>query len=302
MTNFYLTENTSILTTSGMKLLKDLSEDDKIVVLDKNNNFVESSRYNLNIKKDKDINFYEDSLYSQLKYSGDLNILSNSNILIESENIPCTTFNIDDVWYKAPKDLVITLSIIISSYFKETGDGLVEIDNKSKKVLFQYFSIINKKYGIYFPYNFTTKSYEFTTNLFKSTEELTKILLDNKYLFNNIITTINKLQSKNYKYVAFFIKEYQFATLFQSLLSLSNYNSKLVYDSIKDKFRITFVKSELADFAHRNNIRPLLYSKEKTLINITLEDTSGYIIVSQNNYKNTTSSLVKVDSIYYTAN
>lgn len=300
--NIYLPDGTCILTSSGLKPIEELTNEDSLLVIDTNNDVVESSHFIIDTIKEKTSSLFIDNDYSQLEYIGNLVLTSCADILepIQTDNMTVSSFYIDKKWYDLPKDATMYLSLLISTCFNRTDyNTVIETNEATRKYLFRVLKQFNETYGIYFPYNKINRLYEFNTNLFKEPDEYHNILLNNLGLFKNIIFTMRSLKCNNYSYGTFFFRTYKLGALFQSFITLCDYESKLTFDRDKSIFKLTFVRSDKSTSAHKETIKTIGNNKDKFFRSITLTDCVGKIIVSQNNNKNTTVNIIKPVSVYY---
>lgn len=296
MRNFYLPEGTKYLTNHGLKCISELTEDDMIFTIDKFGN----------ISYTRDFEIYTSS-FNTLLLNTDNNFQGlMSDIEVQYKDyLPCikhkeatqTKVEINGVIFEKEldKDLVISIALYISNFFRKLDNGTLVSNKEFNKKSFQVLSKANSLTGIYFGYDKTFGDYSFNSNSFyKSFETLCMILQENIEILDSILSSLKKLSYSYYKgFYNIDFKNYKLAETFSTLISLLGYKSKVKFDSNLKVFKVSYT----------NNQHQLSYSwkTETTQVNTDLPvvcyslrlNKKAYIVVSQNNNKLTTTSILQ---------
>lgn len=296
MKNYYLPEGTKYLTNNGLKCITELTEDDEILVIDQfgkvnyTKNFEVLSGYFDTITLKTDNNFQ--GLMSNIEL--DFNDYFNC---IERKDVNQITVEVDGEKYnkQLDKNLVIALALYISNFFKKNDKGLLISDKNYKQKTFKVLSRANVLSGIYFGYDRLSKNYSFRSNSFyKEIDNLCMILQENIGILNEVIDSLKVLSYSYYKgFYNVDFRNYKLAETFSTLISLLGYKSRVKFDSNLKTFKVTYTNNEHQlnyDWRTETNTMEL----SEPILCYSLRLNKNYkIVVSQNNNKLTTTSIIQ---------
>ena len=296
MKNYYLPEGTKYLTNNGLKCITELTEDDEILVIDQfgkvnyTKNFEVLSGYFDTVTLKTDNNFQGLMSNIELDFSDYFNC-------IERKEVNQITVEVDGEKYnkQLDKNLVIALALYISNFFKKNDKGLLISDKNYKQKTFKVLSRANVLSGIYFGYDRLSKNYSFRSNSFyKEIDNLCMILQENIGILNEVIDSLKVLSYSYYKgFYNVDFRNYKLAETFSTLISLLGYKSRVKFDSNLKTFKVTYTNNEHQlnyDWRTETNTMEL----SEPILCYSLRLNKNYkIVVSQNNNKLTTTSIIQ---------
>lgn len=297
MKNYYLPEGTKYLTNNGLKCITELTEDDMIFTIDKFGN----TSYT------KDFEVYTQS-YNSLTLNTDNNFQGLvSDIKIPYKDyLPCiktkkateTKVEVNGEIYKNElnKDLVIAIALYVSNFFKKLDNNCLvsnkDFGRKTYKVLSNAKTLSG---GIYFGYDKIYGNYSFNSkSFFKSFDDLCIILQDNIEILDGVIKYLKDLSYSYYKgFYNIDFKNYKLAETFSTLISLLGYKSRVKFDSDLKTFKVTYTNnSHQLSYDWKTEITQVNSNTPVLCYSLRL-NTKSYIVVSQNNNKLTTTSIIQ---------
>ena len=293
MIGYYLPENTKYLTSQGMLCVSDFNEDTYLAEIT-DGKIVYTKNFNISKSfLSKSLTLQTDGKYQSIISDRVIDFISYTDLYSDKEDSTVKISLDEDIIENLNKSDIIALCLYISNNFQIEDDIIIG----TGKEAFDVLSSVNYYIDVYFNYDTLSKQYSFKSpSLYKGQDELVRILLDNFDIFKKVVTKLKdfkcSIESNNYDIMYF--KTYRLANTFSTLLSLSNYKSRVVFDNNKSMFKVIYTNNiDLLNYEYNITSSIVKFKKPKQLFKVIPEDECS-IVVSQSIKKISTSSILSI--------